>query len=158
MNFKQIIFISSLTGMFCAPLCFIPIIKNFTFLFLVFLIGAAVSFYLKKKNFLNDFSYQNAMITGGIIGASSFLAFCIIFIPLILIVSFFFKDYYSYGIPYLMNFAGFWLLLLIIGMLAGISALINSVGALGVSYFYDLIESKDFKSELTNSGKNNRMD
>lgn len=154
MKFKQIIFVSLISGAICALLCFIPFVKNLAFLSLVFLPGAIISFCFRKKDSLDNFNYQNAMIIGAIIGASSFTSFCIIFIPIIFVVSFFFKDYYSYGIPYLMNFSGFWLLILIIGMLAGISALINSVGALGVSYFYDLMETKDFKSELKISGKN----
>jgi len=157
MNTKRIIFLSGIAGLICAPLCLIPFVKSFIFLFLVFLIGAVISFYLVRFKFLPDFDFKKAMTVGSIVGAVSFFAFCLLFVPLVLIISKFLPGFYTYGIPYITNFSGFWLLVVIVAMLSGVSALINSVGALAVSYFCDLIKTKDFKTEL-NNGKDNRMD
>lgn len=136
---KQTAILSAILGGILGILTLIPFINGFSFLLLVAGISAVVIIYMKKNNLIGIIDVKEGAILGAIIGFISFVAFSIVFIPLVALVGLIFKNYYTYGVTYLLRASGFFVLVILVIFLGLLSALMNSFTGLVTAYIYEIL-------------------
>jgi len=136
---KQTAVLSAILGGILGVLTLIPFVRNFSFMILILCISAVVIVYMKKNDLIGIIDVKEGAVLGGIIGFVSFIAFSIVFVPLVSIVGLIFKSYYTYGITYLLRASGFFVLILLVGFLGVLSALMNAFAGLTTAYVYELL-------------------
>lgn len=146
---KQTAILSSILGGILGVLTLIPFIRNFSFMLLILCVSAVVIVYMKRHDLIGIIDVKEGAILGGIIGFVSFIAFSIVFIPLVTIVGLIFKNYYTFGIPYLLRASGFFVLILLVVFMGVLSALMNAFSGLVTAYVYEFLSGikKEEKQE-----------
>lgn len=156
MNFKKTFIITSILGLILGAVASIPIptLIIYIMFFMSCLASPAIIIYLKTKNlyFYND--YKQAAFFGAGVGIVSTVAFMVTFIPLCLILGLIPNNEYMIALRALLSPEALWLDIIIIFMLALISAASNSVSAMGVQYLINLNIKKSFE-EIMSERKNN---
>lgn len=109
---KKISVYSAIFGAALAVLALIPAIMPIITLCILPFLSALIIFTIlrfteKNKNVANSLDIKEYAVLGAGIGGISGFSFLIIFTPLVLLIHFFFKDYYAYGINYLNFFVAF---------------------------------------------------
>ncbi len=136
---KQTAILSAILGGILGVLTLIPFVRNFSFMILILFVSAVVLVYMKKNDLIGVIDVKEGAILGGLIGFVSFIAFSVVFIPLVTIVGLVFKGYYTYGISYMLKVSGFFVLILLVLFLAVLSALMNAFAGLATAYFYEVL-------------------
>lgn len=136
---KQTSILSAILGGILGVLTLIPFVRNFTFLILMLALAAVVIVYMKKNDLIGIIDSREGAILGAIIGFVSFIAFSIVYVPLVAIVGFIFKGYYTFGITMLLKVSGFFVLVVIMLFLAILSALMNAFAGLVTAYVYEAL-------------------
>ena len=136
---KQTTILSAILGAILGLLTLIPFVRNFTFLILILFIAVVVLVYMKKHNLIGILDTREGAILGALIGFISFIAFSIVFMPLVSLVGLIFKSYYTFGISYLMRASGFFVLIMLVVFMAMLSALMNAFTGLVTAYIYEIL-------------------
>lgn len=136
---KQTSILSAILGGIIGVLTLIPFVRNFTFLILMLALAAVVIIYMKKNDLIGIIDSREGAILGAIIGFVSFVAFSIVYVPLVAIVGFIFKGYYTFGITMLLKVSGFFVLVVVMLFLAILSALMNAFAGLVTAYVYEAL-------------------
>lgn len=136
---KQTAILSAILGGILGVLTVIPFVRNLTFMVLILCISAVVLVYMKKYDLIGVIDLKEGAILGGIIGFVSFIAFSIVFMPLVALVGLIFPKYYTFGINYLLRVSGFFVLVMLDLFLAILSALMNSFAGLVTAYVYEVL-------------------
>src|SRR5574344_1672430 len=123
---KQISLLSAILGAILGIITLVPFINGFSFLILLVGVAAIVLVYLKKNDLIGIIDVKEGATLGAIIGFVSFIAFSVAFIPLVSIIGLIFKNYYTYGILYLLKASGFFVLVMLVLFMAILSALMNA--------------------------------
>lgn len=146
---KQTAILSAILGGILGVLTLIPFVRNFSFMLLILCISAVVIIYMKKNDLIGIIDVKEGAILGAIIGFISFIAFSIVFVPLVAIVGLIFKGYYTFGINYLLRASGFFVLIMLVVFMAILSALMNSFAGLVTAYVYEVLSGikKEEKQE-----------
>lgn len=152
MNFllvKQASILSAILGGILGVLTLIPFVRNFSFMLLILCISAVIIIYMKKNNLMGILDVREGAVLGAIIGFVSFIAFSIVFVPLVAIVGLIFKGYYTFGISELLRVSGFFVLIMLIIFLGLLSALMNAFAGLVTAYMYEILSGikKEEKEE-----------
>lgn len=74
---------------------------------LILCISAVIIVYMKKTDQIGIIDVKEGALLGAIIGFVSFIAFSIVFVPLVSIIGLIFKSYYTFGILFLLKASGF---------------------------------------------------
>lgn len=136
---KQTSILSAILGGIIGVLTLIPFVRNISFIVLILCISAVIIVYMKKHDLIGIIDIREGAILGGIIGFVSFIAFSIVFIPLVSLTGLIFKGYYTYGILYMLRVSGFFVLILLVVFLATLSALMNAFSGLITAYAYEML-------------------
>ena len=136
---KQTAILSAILGGILGLLTLIPFVRNFSFMLLILCVSAVILVYMKKKDLIGVIDLKEGAVLGGIIGFVSFIAFSVVFVPLVTIVGLIFTKYYTFGIKYLMQASGFFVLVMILLFLALLSALMNAFAGLTTAYAYEIL-------------------
>lgn len=146
---KQTSILSAILGGILGVLTLIPFVRNFSFLLLILCISAVIIIYMKKNDLIGIIDVKEGAILGAIIGFVSFVAFSIVFIPLVTIVGLIFKNYYTFGISYILRASGFFVLIILVIFLGILSALMNAFAGLVTAYMYEILSGikKEEKEE-----------
>lgn len=136
---KQTAILSAILGGILGVLTLIPFVRNFSFMILILCISAVIIVYMKKNDLIGIIDVKEGAILGAIIGFVSFIAFSVVFVPLVALVGLIFKGYYTYGISYLLRVSGFFVLILLVLFLAILSALMNAFSGLVTAYVYEIL-------------------
>lgn len=136
---KQTTILSAILGGILGILTLIPFVRNFSFMLLILCIAAVVIVYMKKNDLIGIIDVKEGAILGAIIGFVSFIAFSIVFVPLVALVGLIFKGYYTYGIIYMLRVSGFFVLVMLVGFLGLLSALMNAFAGLVTAYVYEVL-------------------
>jgi len=146
---KQTAILSAILGGILGVLTLIPFVRNFSFMILILCISAVIIVYMKKNDLIGIIDVKEGAILGAIIGFVSFIAFSIVFMPLVVIVGFIFKGYYTFGISYLMRASGFFVLVMLVIFMGILSALMNAFAGLVTAYVYEVLSGvkKEEKQE-----------
>lgn len=151
---KQTAILSAILGGILGFLTLIPFVQGFSFLFLLVGVAALVIVYMKKNDLIGIIDVKEGAVLGAIIGFVSFIAFSIVFIPLVTIIgwllSFFnVHNYIASGLSFFIQ-SGFFVLIMLIIFIALLSALMNAFTGLVTAYVYEIltgIKKEDIEKE-----------
>ena len=136
---KQTAILSAILGGIIAILTLIPFVRNFSFMVLILFISAVVLVYMKKNDLIGVIDLREGAILGGIIGFVSFIAFSVVFIPLVSLVGAIFKGTYDAYLFSMFRMLGFFVTVMLTIFLAVLSALMNSFAGLTTAYVYEIL-------------------
>lgn len=141
---KQTAILSAILGGILGVLTLIPFVRNFSFMLLIICISTVVIIYMKKNDLIGIIDAKEGAILGAIIGFVSFMAFSIVFVPLVALVGFLLKllfhvNYYTYGISILLKMSGFFVLIMLMVFMGALSALMNAFSGLITIYVYEVL-------------------
>lgn len=137
---KQISILSLFAGAILGLITVIPYVSLFSFLILVLFLSAFIIAYLKQNDLIGIISIREGCIFGAVIGFVSFIAFSITYTPISMLLGWIFPVY-SQGFLrfFLTNFGSFIVLILLMILMGGISALFNGFTGLVTAWVYELI-------------------
>ena len=137
---KQISILSLFAGAILGLITVIPYVSLFSFLILVLFLSAFIIAYLKQNDLIGIISIREGCIFGAVIGFVSFVAFSITYTPISMLLGWIFPVY-SQGFLrfFLTNFGSFIVLILLMILMGGISALFNGFTGLVTAWVYELL-------------------
>lgn len=136
---KQTAILSAILGGVLGILTLIPFVGSISFLILILAVSAVVIIYMKRNDLIGIIDVKEGAILGALTGFVSFIAFSIVFVPIIALIGLIFPNYYNYGITYMIKISGFFVLILIVVFLAILSALMNAFSGLVTAYVYEVL-------------------
>lgn len=147
---KQICLLSALVGLGVGIITIIPFIGSIAFMSYFLLIAAFLIVYLKRNGILGDLTIKEGGIIGSVVGVSSFLGFCVTYVPLIIIKQFIFYDFIGKMIAAsftsILTFIGLLFMILFTALLCG---LMNCFSGAVTVYVYKILSelNKEQNSE-----------
>lgn len=151
---KQIAIISAFAGAILGALTIIPYISFLTFMCLMLVLGAIVLAYMIQNELIGIISVREGCIFGAIIGFVSFIAFSIVYTPLSMIIGWIFPMYTQGFLRFFLNsFGSFIVMILLMILMAGISALMNGFAGLVTAWVYGLLSG-----QKKDANENNTID
>ncbi len=137
---KQISLISIFAGAVLGFVTVVPYLSLLSFLLLIVCLSAFVIVYLKQNDLIGIISVREGCIFGALIGFVSFLAFSVVYAPLSMLLGWLFTSYTQGFLRFfLTSFGSFIVMVLLMILMAGISALFNGFSGLVTAYVYELV-------------------
>jgi len=137
---KQLSILSLFAGAILGFITIIPYVSMFSFLILVLFLSAFVLAYLKQNEFIGIISIREGCIFGAVIGFVSFIAFSIVYTPISMLLGWLIPSYTQGFLRFFMtSFGSFVVMILLMILMAGISALFNGFAGLVTAWVYELI-------------------
>ncbi len=148
-------FLSTIAGLILGILLLIPVVQLFV-LFVIWFVGAAIVYLLKKNNFIGQFTNKEGIVIGCISGMFSVIGASITFLPLSMLIGAIFNTVsinMLFTTSVFSSFFSVFVLIMLIFFIGLINILFNIASALGViAIFNNLLEDKkeenEFKIEL----------
>ena len=123
---KQLAILSAFAGAILGFVTVIPYVSMFSFLILILFLSAFVLAYLKQNDLIGIISIREGCIFGAIIGFVSFMAFSVIYTPISMLLGWLIPAYTQGFLRFFMtSFGSFVVMILLMILMAGISALFN---------------------------------
>lgn len=137
---KQISLISVFAGAILGFITIVPYLSFLSFMLLIICLSAFVIVYLKQNDLIGIISVREGCIFGALIGFVSFIAFSVVYAPLSMLLGWLFPSYTQGFLRFfLTSFGSFIVMVLLMILMAGISALFNAFSGLVTAYAYELI-------------------
>ena len=137
---KQLAILSAFAGAILGFVTVIPYVSMFSFLILILFLSAFVLAYLKQNDLIGIISIREGCIFGAIIGFVSFIAFSVVYTPISMLLGWLIPAYTQGFLRFFMtSFGSFVVMILLIILMAGISALFNGFAGLVTAWVYELI-------------------
>lgn len=137
---KQISIISAFAGALLGFITIVPYVSFLSFMLLIICLSAFVIVYLKQNEFIGIISIKEGCIFGALIGFVSFIAFSVIYAPLSMLLGWLLPSYTQGFLRFfLTSFGSFVVMVLLMILMAGLSALFNAFTGLVTAYAYELI-------------------
>ena len=151
---KQLSILSAFAGAILGFITIIPYVSMVSFLILILCLSAFVLVYLKQNDLIGLISVREGCIFGAVIGFVSFIAFSIVYTPISMILGWLIPAYTQGFLRFFMtSFGSVVVMVLLMLLMAGISALFNGFAGLVTAYVYELISG--VKKEVN---ENNTVD
>ena len=145
---KQLAILSAILGFVTV----IPYVSMFSFLILILFLSAFVLAYLKQNDLIGIISIREGCIFGAIIGFVSFMAFSVIYTPISMLLGWLIPAYTQGFLRFFMtSFGSFVVMILLIILMAGISALFNGFAGLVTAWVYELISGVKKEADENNT-------
>jgi len=123
---KLIVMLSVFVGLVSGFLAAVPYIGGWIFCILICFSSVIVLGFMMWLHLLKLESVQESAVIGGIIGFVSYIAFSIVYMPLVLILLKLFKYYVNYGVALALNNAALWVIIFVSLSLAVLSGVLNA--------------------------------
>ncbi len=137
---KQLSILSAFAGAILGLITIIPYVSMISFWILILCLSAFILAYLKQNDFIGIISVREGCIFGAVIGFVSFIAFSIVYTPISMILGALIPSYTQGFLRFFMSsFGSIVVMILIMVLMAGISALFNGFAGLVTAYVYELI-------------------
>ena len=137
---KQLAILSAFAGAILGFVTVIPYVSMFSCLILILFLSAFVLAYLKQNDLIGIISIREGCIFGAIIGFVSFMAFSVIYTPISMLLGWLIPAYTQGFLRFFMtSFGSFVVMILLMILMAGISALFNGFAGLVTAWVYELI-------------------
>ena len=137
---KQISLISIFAGAILGFITIVPYLRFLSFMLLIICLSAFVIVYLKQNDLIGIISVREGCIFGALVGFVSFIAFSVVYTPLSMLLGWLFPAYTQGFLRFfLTSFGSFVVMVLLMILMAGISALFNAFSGLVTAYVYELI-------------------
>jgi len=139
---KRASLFSLILGATIGIISLIPQMIGLGIFILAFVCPVIVIIYMRiKENYFTVLDNRSGATIGGIIGFFAGVGFFFSFCPLVLLLHLIFKNYYSYGIPYIIQDA-FWLFLVFVFMISITFAMTSAATGMGVAFVLNRIRTK----------------
>lgn len=137
---KQLSILSLFAGAILGFVTIIPYLSLFSFLILVLCLSAFILVYLKQNDLIGIISVREGCIFGAVIGFVSFIAFSIVYTPISILLGWLVPAYTQGFLRFfLSSFGSVIVMILLMILMAGMSALFNGFAGLVTAYVYELI-------------------
>lgn len=143
---QQISFFSAVVGGLLALVTLLPFVGQIGFFILMCFASVIVILFMMKLQLIEFKEIKESVIVGAIIGIVSYLAFSVVYIPVVVILMKAFGLYTNYGVSLMISSAGFWILLVISIFMAVLSATINAFFAFVTFYVTEVLKNMDNKN------------
>ncbi len=140
---KQISILSVIAGIILAFLTLIPFVGQLAFIILMAFVAALVIVFMVKIDLLEILSIRESVVLGALIGFISFMAFAVVYLPIVALLGRFFNLYYLYGISLILNVGSFGVIFMLTVFVATLSATINAFTAFITFYVLEFLKSID---------------
>ena len=151
---KQLAILSAFAGAILGFVTIIPYVSAISFTILIFFLAAFVLVYLKQNDLIGIISVREGCVFGAVIGFVSFLAFSIVYSPISMLLGWLIPAYTQGFLRFFMtSFGSIVVMILLMILMAGISALFNGFTGLVTAWVYELISG--IKKE---ANENNTVD
>lgn len=138
---KLILFISIFIGVLAGILTAVPYIGELAFWVLLCLSSVIEMIFLARAGLLELESVKESVTIGGIIGFVSFMAFAVVYVPIVVALLKLFKYYTNYGVAVMLGTANVWIILLLAVFMAILSATINAFTGFLTYYVSEFIKT-----------------
>ena len=137
---KQLSILSAFAVAILGFITVIPYLSFISFMILILCLSAFVLAYLKQNDLIGIISIREGCIFGAVIGFISFIAFSVVYTPISMLLGWLIPAYTQGFLRFfLTSFGSFVVMILLIILMAGISALFNGFAGLVTAYVYELI-------------------
>ena len=137
---KQLAILSAFAGAILGFVTVIPYVSMFSFLILILFLSAFVLAYLKQNEFIGIISVREGCIFGSVIGFVSFIAFSLVYTPISMLLGWLIPSYTQGFLRFFMtSFGSMIVMVLLMLLMAGISALFNGFAGLVTAWVYELV-------------------
>ena len=151
---KQLAILSAFAGAILGFITIIPYVSALSFSILIFFLSAFVLVYLKQNDLIGIISIREGCTFGAVIGFVSFMAFSVIYAPISMLIGWLVPAYTQGFLRFFMtSFGSVVVMILLMILMAGISALFNGFAGLVTAWVYELISG--IKKE---ANENNTVD
>lgn len=144
---KLILLISAFLGCVFGILTLVPYIGEIAFWLLLCFAAVIEMTFLMKTKLLELYTVNESAVIGGIIGFVSFMVFCIVYVPAVVILYKFFNYSINYGISIILSGANFWIILILSVFMSILSATINAFTGFITYYVKECIKTLDKNEE-----------
>ena len=142
---KVITILSCIIGIICGFVALLPYLGGFAFFTTVCLSSLIVIILLMRSGVLKLDTIPESLTIGAIIGFISYLAFSIIYIPLVILMIRVFHYATNYGISIILGHANLFVILVLSIFMAVISATINAFTAFMIYYITEVFNNMNNK-------------
>ena len=149
---KQLAILSAFAGAILGFITVIPYVSALSFSILIFFLSAFILVYLKQNDLIGIISVREGCIFGAVIGFISFIAFSIVYSPISMLLGWLVPAYTQGFLRFFMtSFGSFVVMILLMILMAGISALFNGFAGLVTAWVYELISGVKKEADENNT-------
>ena len=154
---QQITFFSSVLGGLLALVTLIPFIGQIGFFLLMCCASVFVILFMMRLDLIEFYEIKESVVVGALIGAISYIAFSVLYIPVVIILMKFFGLYTNYGVSLILSSASFWILVVLTAFMAVLSATVNAFSAFLTFYINEVIKSMNHNNNENNEDEQFRL-
>ena len=149
---KQLAILSAFAGIALGLITIIPYVSFISFMILLLFLSAFILAYLKQNDLIGIINVREGCIYGAVIGFVSFIAFSIVYTPISMLLGWLFPSYTQGFLRFFLNsFGSLIVMILLMILMAGISALFNGFTGLVTAWVYELITGEKKENNQNNS-------
>ena len=149
---KQLAILSAFAGAILGFITIIPYVSALSFSILIFFLSAFVLVYLKQNDLIGIISIREGCTFGAVIGFVSFLAFSVVYAPISMLIGWLVPAYTQGFLRFFMtSFGSVVVMILLMILMAGISALFNGFSGLVTAWVYELISGIKKEADENNT-------
>ena len=154
---QQITFFSSVLGGLLALVTLIPFIGQIGFFLLMCCASVFVILFMMRLELIEFYEIKESVLVGALIGAISYIAFSVVYIPVVIILMKFFGLYTNYGVSLILSSASFWILVVLTAFMTVLSATVNAFSAFLTFYINEVIKSMNHNNNENNEDEQFRL-
>lgn len=149
---KQLAILSALAGIALGLITIIPYVSFISFMVLLLFLSAFIITYLKQNDLIGIINTREGCIYGSVIGFVSFIAFSVVYTPISMLIGWLIPSYTQGFLRFFLNsFGSLVVMILLMILMAGISALFNGFTGLVTAWVYELITGQKKENNENNS-------
>ena len=150
---KQMSILGAFAGVILGLITIVPYISAISFFILVTCLSAFILVYLKQNDLIGIINIREGCIFGALIGFVSFIAFSVVYLPISMLLDWLIPSYTQGFMRYFLTggFISIIVMLLLVILMAGISALFNGFAGVITAYVYELITGIKKENDENNS-------
>ena len=149
---KQLAILSAFAGAILGFITIIPYVSALSFAILIFFLSAFILVYLKQNDLIGIINIREGCVFGAIIGFVSFMAFSVIYSPISMLLGWLIPAYTQGFLRFFMtSFGSVVVMILLMVLMAGISALFNGFTGLVTAWVYELISGVKKEADENNT-------
>ena len=149
---KQLAILSAFAGTILGFVTIIPYVSALSFAILIFFLSAFILVYLKQNDLIGIINIREGCVFGAIIGFVSFMAFSVIYSPISMLLGWLIPAYTQGFLRFFMtSFGSVVVMILLMILMAGISALFNGFTGLVTAWVYELISGVKKEADENNT-------
>ncbi|MBP3924303.1 hypothetical protein J6E39_03580 [bacterium] len=143
LSIKQLSTLSAILGVLLGVLTLIPFVGQLAFIILMCFAAVIVIWFMLKVELIEIKTNKQSIVAGAIVGFISFIAFCVMYLPLVYVLSRVFNLYSWYGVSVFLSVGSFGIIILLVLFMALLSAVINAFTGFLTYYGLEFLKNID---------------